>query len=132
MIDQPVIFAPTTLFWHPRCGASPLLFPASATTTRTPWYSIPSRNMIHMRIPSLRATAALAFPKTFLDQFAAVKMFQLRISALRWINCLLTEKSPLQRITLLRQNTAQSLVALHWATGEDHSLPANKPRAFLT
>jgi hypothetical protein len=32
---------------------------------RASLYSMPSRNMIHIRIPSLRATAALAFPRPF-------------------------------------------------------------------
>src|SRR6267378_6250269 len=60
--------------------------------------------MIHSRIPSLRATAILAFPRLFLDQFAAVETLQLRIPAYRVYRRLTPEK-PQQRIALFTQPT---------------------------
>src|SRR6202451_2528103 len=60
--------------------------------------------MIHSRIPSLRATATLAFPRPFLPHFAAKKPLHPRSLACRRPPRLSPEK-PQQWITLFTQPT---------------------------
>ena len=64
LIIRPVTIRTIARFRHPRtgCTAFLLLLP---TTTELVVINLVSRNMIHSRIPSLRAAAILAFPRPF-------------------------------------------------------------------
>ena len=63
LINRPVTFRTIGRFWHPHTGITAFLLLLSATTELGILNL--TRNRIHSRIPNLRATATLAFPRPF-------------------------------------------------------------------
>src|SRR5450755_2211288 len=80
-----------TRFWHPRTGITAFLLHLSRTTELVALNAIPQHDPHpDFQLASHRCSR---FPETFLDEFAAVKLFQLRIPAYRMDRCFTPEKS---------------------------------------